>query len=160
MDCSATFFGLLQEFLFEVLKESSIEVGSTQVSVTSSSLDSEHTALDVEERHIEGTSTKIVDEDVALLVGLAGTETVGNSGSGGLVDDTENVKTSDGTGILGSLTLVVVEVSWDSDDGLLDLLAELSLSNLLHLQIVRAELYVAVDFGSPPTLTRTMAEIS
>jgi hypothetical protein len=32
------------------------------------------------------------------------------------------------------LTLVVVEVSWDSDDGLGDLLAQLDLSNLLHLQ--------------------------
>jgi hypothetical protein len=33
------------------------------------------------------------------------------------------------------LTLVVVEVSGNGDDGLLDLLAELGLSDLLHLLI-------------------------
>jgi hypothetical protein len=34
------------------------------------------------------------------------------------------------------LTLVVVEVGGNSDDGLLDLLAELGLSDLLHLLIL------------------------
>lgn len=87
----------------------------------------------MEEGDIESTTTKIVDEDVALLVGLAGTETVGDSGGGGLVDDTEDVKTSDGTSVLGGLPLVVVEVGGDGDDGLLDLLGELGLGNLLHL---------------------------
>jgi hypothetical protein len=38
------------------------------VSITCSSLDSEDTALDVEERDIKGTTTEIVDEDVSLLV--------------------------------------------------------------------------------------------
>lgn len=103
------------------------------MSVTSSSLDSENTTLNVQKRHIESTTTKVVDEDVPLLVGLSGTETVSDSGGGGLVDDTEDVQTSNGTGVLGSLTLVVVEVSRHSDDGLLDLLGELGLSDLLHL---------------------------
>ena len=101
--------------------------------VTSGSLDGEDTALDVEEGNIESTTTKVVDQDVALLVGLAGTETVGNGGSGRLVDDTEDVQARDGTGVLGGLPLVVVEVGRDGDDGLLNLLAELDLSNLLHL---------------------------
>jgi hypothetical protein len=105
----------------------------TQVSVSSGSLDGEDTTLNVKEGHIESSSTEIVDEDVSLLVGLSGTETVGDSGGGRLVDDTEDVKTSDGTGILGGLTLVVVEVGGDGDDGLGDLLAELDLSNLFHL---------------------------
>lgn len=101
--------------------------------VTSGSLDGENTALDVEEGNIESTTTKVVDQDVALLVGLAGTETVGNGGGGRLVNDTENVEARDGTSVLSSLSLVVVEVGWDSDDSLLDLLAELDLSDLFHL---------------------------
>jgi len=105
----------------------------TKVSVTSGGLDGEDTALDVKEGDIESSSTKIVDEDVALLVGLAGTETVGDSGGGRLVDDTENVEASNGTSVLGGLPLVVVEVGGDGDDGLLDLLAELGLGDLLHL---------------------------
>jgi len=103
------------------------------LTVTSRCLDREHTALDVEQRHIESTTTKIVDEDIPLLVRLARAETVGNGSSSGLVDDTENVETSDRTGILGGLSLVVVEVGWDCDDGLCDLLAELRLCDLLHL---------------------------
>ena len=127
---------LLGELLLEVVKEVSVEVLTTQVGVSSSSLDGENTTLDVQKRDIESTTTKIVDEDVPLLVRLSGTETVGDSGGGGLVDDTENVEASNGTGVLGSLTLVVVEVGGDGDDGLLDLLAELGLSDLLHLLIL------------------------
>jgi hypothetical protein len=125
--------GFLEELLLEVLKEVGVEVLTTQVSVTSGSLDGEDTTLDVKKGDIESSSTEIVDENVALLVGLAGTETVGDSGSGRLVDDTEDVEASDGTGVLGGLPLVVVEVGGDGDDGLLDLLAELGLSDLLHL---------------------------
>jgi hypothetical protein len=124
---------LLVEVLLEVLKKSSIEVTSTKVSITGSSLDGEDTTLDVQKGDIESTTTEIVDEDVPLLLGLSGAETVGDSGGGGLVDDTENVETGNGTSILSGLTLVVVEVGGDGDDGLLDLHAELGLSNLLHL---------------------------
>ena len=127
---------LLGEFLLEVVKEVGVEVLTTQVGVSSSSLDGENTTLDVQKRDIESTTTKIVDEDVPLLVRLSGTETVGDSGGGRLVDDTENVEASNGTGVLGGLTLVVVEVGGDGDDGLLDLLAELGLSDLLHLLIL------------------------
>ena len=43
-------------------------------------------------------------------------KTVSESGGGGLVNDTENVETSDSTGILGGGTLSVVEVSRDGDN--------------------------------------------
>lgn len=128
-----TFLSLAGELLLEVLKEVSIEILTTQVSVTSSGLDGEDTTLDVQEGDIESSTTEIVDENVTLLGGLSGTETVGNGSGGRLVDDTENVEASNGTGVLGSLTLVVVEVGWNSDDGLGNLLAQLDLGDLLHL---------------------------
>lgn len=127
------FLGLLGEFLLEVIKEVGIEILATQMGVTSGGLDGENTTLDVQKGHIEGTATKIVDEDIPLLLRLSGAETVGDSSGGRLVDDTENVQASDGTGVLGGLTLVVVEVGGHCDDGLLNLLAELGLSNFLHL---------------------------
>jgi hypothetical protein len=101
--------------------------------VTSGGLDGEDTTLDVEEGHIESSTTKIEDEDVALLGGLSGTETVGDGSGSGLVDDTEDVETGNGTSILGGLTLVVVEVGRDGNDSLLNALAKLGLGNLLHL---------------------------
>jgi hypothetical protein len=125
--------GLALEFLLEVVKKVGVKVLTTKVSVTSSSLDGEDTTLDVQQRHIESTTTKIVDQDVALLVRLTRAETVSDGGSSGLVDDTEDVQASNGTGVLGSLTLVVVEVGRHSDDGLLNLLAKLGLGNFFHL---------------------------
>ena len=77
-------------------------------------------------------------------------ETVGNGGSGWLVNDTKDLKTSDGTSILGGKTLRVVEVGGNPTgdgrymafieieicsryDSLLDSLAELGFRDLLHL---------------------------
>jgi hypothetical protein len=126
--------GLAGELALAVVEEVGVEVLTTQMGVTSGGLDSEDTTLDVEEGNIESTTTEIVDENVALLLGLVGAQTVSNGSGGRLVDDTEDVEARDGTGVLGSLTLVVVEVGGDGDDGLLDLLAELGLGNLLHLE--------------------------
>jgi hypothetical protein len=80
------------------------------------------------------SSTFLPSLTSALLAGLARAKTVGDGGGGRLVDDTEDVEASNGTSILGGLPLVVVEVCGNSDDGLLDLLAELGLGNLLHLE--------------------------
>jgi hypothetical protein len=49
-----------------------------------------------------------VDDDLRLSTLLI--KTVGDGNSGRLVDDTEDLETSDGSGILGSLALGIVEV--------------------------------------------------
>jgi len=128
-----TFFELALELFLEVLKQVGIEILASQVGITSSSLDGEHTTLDVEERDIESSTTEIINQNISLLIGLSGTETVSNGGSSWLVDDTEDIETGDGTSILSSLTLVIVEVGGDGDDGLGDLLAQLNFGDFLHL---------------------------
>ena len=95
---------LALELLDEVVDETVIEILTTKVSVTSGGLDLEDTLLDGQERDIEGTSTEIENEDVALTGGLL-VETVGDGGRRGLVDDTEDVKARNGTCVLGCLTL-------------------------------------------------------
>lgn len=50
-----------------------------------------------------------------------------------LVDDTHDVQTGDDSGVLGRLALSVVEVRGNGDDGVGDLLAEVSLGRFLHL---------------------------
>jgi hypothetical protein len=126
---------LALELLLEVLQEGVVEVLSSQVRVTSSGLDGEDTTSDGEKGDIEGSSSEIEDENHLLLLGLLSglTETVSDGGSGRLVDDTENIETSDRTGILGGETLRVVEVGGDGNDGLLDGLTELGLSGLTEL---------------------------
>ena len=100
--------------------------------VTVGGLNIEDTFINGEDGDIEGTTTEIEDEDVTFA-GVLLVETVRNSGSGGLVDDSENLHAGDGTGILGGLSLGIVEVSGHSDNGVVDLSTEVSLSGLLHL---------------------------
>jgi len=123
---------LALELVDEVVDETVVEVLTTQVSVTSSGLDLEDTLLDGQEGNIEGTTTQIEDEDVALTLLLL-VKTIGNGGSSGLVDDTEDVQTGNETGVLGSLTLRVVEVGGDSDDSVVDGATEVGLGSLTHL---------------------------
>jgi hypothetical protein len=110
------------------------QMHSERHSLSGRGLDGEYTTLNVEEGHIEGTTAQIVDENIPLLLGLASSQTVCDSGGSRLVDDTEDVEAGNGTGVLGGLSLVVVEVGRDGDDGLFDLLAELGLGDLLHLR--------------------------
>jgi len=120
------------EFLDEVVDETVVEVLTSQVGVTSSGLDLEDTLLDGEKGDIEGSTTEIEDENVTLTLDLL-VETVSDSSGGRLVDDTEDVEASNQTGILGSLTLGIVEVCWDGDDGVVDGSTEVCLSSLTHL---------------------------
>lgn len=122
---------LLVVGLGEVVDDALVEILTTKVSVTSSSQNLEDTLVNGQQGNIESTTTKIVDNDVALSVGLV--KTVGNGGRSGLVDDTEDVETGNDTGILGSLALSVVEVGRDGNNGVGDLLAQVGLGDLLHL---------------------------
>lgn len=121
---------LLLELLNQVADEGDIEVLTTEMSVTVGGLDLEHAVLDLEDGDIESSTTKIIDSNDGVL-GLV--QTIGKSSGSGLVHHTEDVQTSDLTGILGGLTLGVVEVGRDGDNGVLHLLSEESLSSLLHL---------------------------
>ena len=62
----------------------------------------EHTVVNGQEGHIEGATTQIVDDDVLLDLLV---EAVRDRGGGRLVDDTEDVQTSDGTGILRNIII-------------------------------------------------------
>ena len=99
--------------------------------IASSGQDFEDTVVNGEEGNIKSSTTEIVDDDLGLLPPLV--KAVGDGGGGGLVDNTEDLETGNGTGILGGLTLSVVEVGGDGDDGVGDLLAEVSLSGLVNL---------------------------
>ena len=87
--------------------------------LTDGGLELEDTLLNGQERHIEGSSSKIEDEDVALALELL-VETVGNGGHDGLVDDMEDDEARNHTGVLGGDTLGVAEVGRDIGDGLCD----------------------------------------
>jgi hypothetical protein len=123
---------LTLELVDEVVDEAVVEVLTTKVSVTSGGLNLEDALLNGQEGNIEGTTTQIEDQDVALTLSLL-VKTVGDSGGSRLVNDTEDVQTGNQTGVLGSLTLRVVKVGGNSDDSVVDGTTEIGLSSLTHL---------------------------
>lgn len=127
-----TFLVFAFELRDKVVDKTVVKVLTTQVSVTGGRLDLKDTLLNSEERDIEGSSSKIEDEDVALTLNLL-VQTVCNGSCSWLVDDSEDVQASNETSILGGLTLRVVEVGWDSDDSVVDSSTEVCLSSLSHL---------------------------
>lgn len=120
------------EFINEVVNESVVEVLTTQVSIASGRLDFEDTLLNCQEGDIECTTTKVEDEDIALTFSLL-VETIGDGSGSGFVDDSENVETSNETGIFGGLTLRVVEIGRHGDDGIVDGATKVGFSSLSHL---------------------------
>ena len=99
--------------------------------VTSRCLDFEDAIVNGQKRDIEGSSSKIVDNDLTFVTGAV--KTVRDSGGRWLVHDSKDVQTGNGAGILSSLPLVVVEVCWYGDDGVDHLFSEVALCDFLHL---------------------------
>ena len=90
-----------------------VPVVTAEVGISRGGLHLEDTVADLEDRHIEGPTTEVEDQDgvIGLLV-----ETVGQGRRRGLVDDPEHIETRDLSGLLGGLTLGVVEIGRDGDD--------------------------------------------
>ena len=103
------------EDLHHVFHHALVKVLSTKVSVAIGGLHFKHTIVDGQDSDVEGAASKVEYENV-LFTSLF-VETIGNGCGGRLVDDTLDLEAGDGAGVLGGLTLGVVEVSGDGDDG-------------------------------------------
>lgn len=122
---------LLVVLFGEVSDDPLIKVLTSQMGVPSGCQDLENTVVDRQEGDIKGSSSKVVDDDLTFITGLV--QSVSDGGRGGLVDYAEYVQTSDDAGIFGCLSLVIVEVGWDRNDGVDDLLAKITLGDIPHL---------------------------
>src|SRR6185369_8881160 len=85
---------------------------------------------DFENRNVEGAAAKIKHRDrlVLLLV-----QAISERRGGWLIYDSHNFEPRDLAGVLGSLTLRVIEIRRNSDDRLSDFLAEIVFSSLFEL---------------------------
>jgi len=120
---------LVLEFLHEELLKHEVEIFSSEGSISIGGLNLEHSTRDLENRDIKGSTTEIVHGD-NLSVSLVETES--KSSSGGLVDDSLDLKVSNFTSILGGLSLGIVEISRHGNDGLLAGMSKIRLSGFLH----------------------------
>ncbi|PON89344.1 Glutamate dehydrogenase, NAD-specific [Trema orientale] len=104
------------------------------MSVSRSSLHFKDSFFNREQRNVECASAEIENENV-LLAGAGGlfVKTVSNGRSSGLVDDSHDVKPSNGASVLGGLTLRIVEIGRNSDHCVLYGLTQKSFRDFLHL---------------------------
>mmetsp|Transcript_12794 Transcript_12794/g.36606 ORF Transcript_12794/g.36606 Transcript_12794/m.36606 type:complete len:609 (-) Transcript_12794:160-1986(-) len=139
---------LLLDELDEVLHDALVKVGSSQVGISGRGHNLKDSRVNRQDRHVERAASQIEHQDVLLLVLLV--ESVRDGSGSGLIDDPQDVEPGDRSSVLGGLTLRVVEVGRDGDDGVLDLLAQVGLRRLLHLaqyhrrELLRAEGLVLV----------------
>ena len=90
-----------------------------------------HAVAKLEDRDIKRAAAEVEHGYLLILVGLV--ESISQSGCGRLVDNTLHGQSGNLAGLLGGLTLRVVEVGRHSDDGLRHSLSEIVLGGLLHL---------------------------
>jgi hypothetical protein len=109
---------LALELLNGAVDEPVVEVLPTQVGVSGSSLDLEDTLFDGQERN-DSSSTQIEIKDVAFTGGFL-VKTVGDGSSGGFVDDPRDAKAADIACVFGGLTLRVIGICGDGNDGVGD----------------------------------------
>mmetsp|Transcript_63863 Transcript_63863/g.73237 ORF Transcript_63863/g.73237 Transcript_63863/m.73237 type:complete len:258 (-) Transcript_63863:151-924(-) len=114
-----------------MIHDSLIEIFSSQMGITRGGNNFEDTIFDDQKGNIKGSSSKIEDEDGFFTRFLV--KTVGDSGSGRLVNNSQNLEARDGTGILGGLSLGVIEIGGHGNNGVLNFLTEIGFSGLLHL---------------------------
>merc|ERR1719346_281219 len=92
------------EFLNVVVDHSVVEVLTTKMSVSSCGFYFKNTIFNSKDGHIKGSTTKIKDQNIPFTTNLF-VQTIGNGGSCRFVNDSENIKTRDSTGIFSGLTL-------------------------------------------------------
>mmetsp|Transcript_21551 Transcript_21551/g.59145 ORF Transcript_21551/g.59145 Transcript_21551/m.59145 type:complete len:136 (-) Transcript_21551:329-736(-) len=110
-----------------------IKVLTTQMRVSVCRPNLKERAIHIQKRNIKGSAPKVINQDISLLiVWILRVQSICQSSSRGLIDNTENIQTSNGPRIFCRLTLVVIEVGGNGNYGILDRLVQVKLSILLQ----------------------------
>ena len=129
LEVDAVMVGL--EIISHPVNDDVIEVIAAQVVVTGCRQNFESSIYQVKDRYIECTAAKVEDQNLHFLFGLVDTE--GKRRRRRFVDDSFDVESGDLAGILCHLTLCIVEVCRNGDDGLGDRFTQIAFSIFLHI---------------------------
>ena len=106
---------LLLELVCQILDETHVEIFTAEEGVTVGGLHFEHAIPDFKDGHVERAAAEIVNGDCACLALI---EAVSECRRRRLIDDAQNFEAGNLAGILGCLTLGVIEIGRNRDDGL------------------------------------------
>ena len=121
---------VLLEFVDDPLYQRFIHVIAAEVRVAIGRFDFDDAFAHFKNGNVERAAAKVENGDRLVLFLV---EPVGQGGRRRLVDDAHHFEARDLTGVLGGLTLCVVEVSRNGDDGLINFAAEIIFGGLLQL---------------------------
>src|SRR5260221_9349139 len=100
-----------------------------------------HSFIDNQQRNVESSSSQIKNQYLFFTFFFfffifiqRRADTVCQSGSSRLIDNPQNIETSNGSCIFCSLALSIVEIRWASDDSPSDLRGKISFCDCLHLR--------------------------
>ncbi|RMP82784.1 hypothetical protein ALQ15_114378 [Pseudomonas syringae pv. actinidiae] len=131
LEVHAAFF---LEFVDEVVDQTNVKVFTAQERVA---VGGQHFELvlainfgNLDDRDVERTATQVINDDSVIALGLV--HTVSQSGRGWFVDDALDVQTGNTAGVLGCLTLTVVEVGRNGDDRFGNRFTEVVFGGLFH----------------------------
>lgn len=97
-----------------------------------SSLNFEDTFFNAKKWNIESSSSKIEYKNILLLFSLS-IKTISNSGSSWFIDNSKYIQSWNGTSIFSSLSLRVVEISWNCNNSRFNCFTKVCFSNFFHL---------------------------
>mmetsp|Transcript_8364 Transcript_8364/g.15160 ORF Transcript_8364/g.15160 Transcript_8364/m.15160 type:complete len:126 (-) Transcript_8364:94-471(-) len=106
--------------------------------------------INTEKRDIKRTTTKVKNENIFLVILFI--KSISNGSSSRLINDTIYLKPSNFTCILGCLSLCIIEIGRNCNDGMLDLLSKIAFRSLFHF----AQNHPTNLFGSKDSLRLTL----
>jgi hypothetical protein len=97
-----------------------------------SSLNFEDTLFNAKKWKIESSSSEIKYKNILFLFSLS-IKTISNSGGSWFIDNSKYVQSWNSTSIFSSLSLRVVELSWNSNNSRFNGFTKICFSNFFHL---------------------------
>ena len=139
-------------FLFElvgqVVHDAHVKVFTAQERIPVGGFHFEQAVVDFQDGDVEGTAAKVIDRD-RLRFFLV--QAIGKGRRRGLVDDAQHFEAGDLAGVLGGLTLGVVEIGRHRDHGLGDGFTQIAFGGFLHFlqdegRDLRRRIFLAAHF--------------
>ena len=136
------------ELVRQIVNNTLVKVFTTQERITVCGFNFKHAVADFQNRNIECTTTKVINNDCARSFFI---HTISQSGCRRFVDNTQNFQSGNFTGVFGSLTLRIIEVSRNCNNSFFYFFTQIALGIFLNFlqnnsRNLRRRIFLAFNF--------------